>query len=109
MGQIIEVDFRYTRTQLQTLVDWARIQYVGADGRYGVPADVINVWSCPWLTPDKKTKSKLKGSFYVVWDDENRISKIAVEEGYSQSDMLDELAILEEEALGRFIHGQNSK
>jgi hypothetical protein len=46
------------------------------------------------------------GTFYVTWGDENRISMIECDEGFELVDVLHELAILEQKALGYLKHGR---
>ena len=107
MGQ--QVNLRYTKNQLLTLYNWAWIQNVERGGRYDTPPAAIDVWTHSWTTSKERQATKLKGTFYLDWTRENQLTEIAVAEGFSASDMLQDLAILEKVALGRIIHGQNSK
>ena len=104
-----QVNLRYTKNQLLTLYNAAWIENVERGGRYDTPPAAIEVWTPPWTTPEERQVTTLKGRLYLDWTRENQLTEIAVAEGFSESDILDELAILEKEALGRIIHGQMSK
>jgi hypothetical protein len=100
------VDFRYTRAQLLQLFTLADQEDVEEGGRYDVRSAAINVWSHHWSDPATRYDSEILGTFYVHWDNENRIWLIETDEGFGLDDLLRELAILEQKALGHCIHGK---
>jgi hypothetical protein len=101
----VEVDFRYSRDQLQAMFDLARAQDVEKRGRYDARSGAINIYTHPWNTATMQEESTLMGSIYAFWIDENRIWRMEMEEGFSLDDLLVELGTLEEKALGRKVHG----
>jgi hypothetical protein len=46
------------------------------------------------------------GLLYAFWGDENRSWQIEGDEGFSLGDMLQELGMREEKALGEKVHGR---
>ena len=108
--QTITTDLQYTREQLLMLFLWARVQAVNRGGRYEMDVRIdyvtITVWTTSQVTDGEKAESTIMGVFYVVLAEENCIYEIEVAEDYTVEDIFHELAILEEEALGRTIHGK---
>jgi hypothetical protein len=99
------VSLSYTRQELLALFDIASREDVDTGGRYDRRFGALNVWSHHWMHEATRHDSETIGSFYVNWIDE-RISRIECEEGFDLADLLHELAILEEKALGRIKHGK---
>jgi hypothetical protein len=102
----IEVDYRYTREELQELFDLAYEEDVERDGRYDARRGTINIYTHPWNIEEMRVESPFMGSFYAVWGQGNRIWQIEIGAGFALEDMLQELGTLEEKALGRKIHGR---
>jgi hypothetical protein len=102
----IEVDYRYAPDQLQALFALARAEDVGKGGRYDARSGAINIYTHPWNTVTMQDESTRMGSIYVFWADENRLWWIEIEEGFSLEDLLAELGMLEEKAVGRKVHGR---
>jgi hypothetical protein len=102
----VEVDYRYTRQELQAIFDLARAEDLEKSGRYDARSGAINIYTHSWNTPTMQEESTLMGSIYAFWVEENRIWQIEIEEGFSFEDMLVELGTLEEKALGRKVHGR---
>jgi hypothetical protein len=65
-----------------------------------------NIYTHPWSSETIWAESTLMGSLYVSWGQGNRIWQMELEEGFSQEDLLQELGMLEEKALGRKLHGR---
>ena len=108
--QTIPVDFQYSRVQLLMLKNWARVQTVNRGGRYEVDVEddevKITVWTTPQITEQEKIISTIIGTFSLILSEKNRITEIGIEEAYTITDLLHELAIQEQEALGRRMHGK---
>ena len=100
------IDLRYTYAELLALFDAAERQDVDKGGRYDRRGAAIMVWSHHWTTPATGYDSETIGTFYVQWADDNRIYQIACDAGFDLGDLLHELAVLEETALGFRKHGK---
>ena len=98
------VNLCYTWQELHALFYVASGEDVEKGGRYYVRGRVINVWSDPWIQSTKSDESKMMGSFFVNWIDET-IRRIDCQEGFSLNNLLGELAMLEQKALGYVKHG----
>jgi hypothetical protein len=101
-----EVDLRYTEAELRALFQRARAEDVERGGRYDGRAGAINIWSHAWINDATRAESETIGSFYFRWAHKNQLYLIACDEGFSCHDLLYELAILEEKALGYVKHGR---
>jgi hypothetical protein len=102
----IEVNYRYTREDLQAIFDLAYEEDVERGGRYHGRSGTINIYTHPWDNEMMRLESTLIGSFSAAWGQGNLIWQIDVEEGFSLDDLLEDLGTLEEKALGRKIHGR---
>jgi hypothetical protein len=105
-SHVNEVDWRYSRNQLQAIFQRAYTEDVEKGGRYDGRSGAINVYTYPWNTETMRVENTLMGSIDVFWGDQNRIWQIEVDEGFSLEDRLQELGILEEKALGYKVHGR---
>jgi hypothetical protein len=99
------VDLRYTHDALLTLFEAAERADVEPGGRYDRRGAAMLVWSHAWTTEATRYDSDILGTFYVHWAEENAIYRIACEAGFDLADLLHELAVLEELALGYRKHG----
>src|SRR5437763_700020 len=100
------VDLRYTHDELLALFDAAERRDVEHGGRYDRRGATLIVWSHPWTSAATRYDSDTIGTFYVHWADENAIYRIECDAGFALADLLHELAILEEMALGYRKHGK---
>jgi hypothetical protein len=98
------VELGYTRKELLALFALARAQDVEHGGRYDARGGMLHIWSHPWTHPATRDESTLIGSLAVNWVTET-IWRIECHEGFSLDDLLRELGILEQQALGRVKHG----
>ncbi len=98
------VNLPYTRADLSALFASARHAGVDTEGRYTVSSCTIHVWSFPDRSSSTRQASRMVGSFYVNWI-VYALQRIECDEGYCLADLLQELAILEHQALGRVKHG----
>lgn len=102
-----KVDLPYEKEELLMLFDRASKEDVEeGGGRYDRRGGAINIWSHPWTNEAMRHDSETIGTLYVHWADENRIYMIECDEGFELVDLLHELAILEQKALGYVKHGQ---
>jgi hypothetical protein len=102
-----KVSLSYTHQELLMLFDTASREDVETGGRYDRRFGAINVWSHSWINEATRHDSETIGSFSVSWI-EDRIDQIKCDEGFDLEDLLHELAILEEKALGRLKHGRRT-
>ena len=102
--QMHRVDLRYTKEELLTIFAVATKEDVDHRGHYECRGGAIYVWSHPWSNPATRYDSVTIGALYVNWLEE-RISRIETDEGFELADLLHELAVLEEKALGDTKHG----
>jgi hypothetical protein len=98
------VDLRYTKEELLTIFDLATHEDVDHGGHYECRGGGIHIWSHPWTNPATRYDSATIGALYVNWLEE-RIDRIETEEGFDLADLLHELAVLEDKALGAIKHG----
>ena len=99
------VDLPYEREELEALFALASKEDVDAGGHYDRRFGAINVWSHPWTDDASWQASDTVGTLYANWADP-RIYLIETDEGHSLDDLLRELALLEERALGYVKHGK---
>jgi hypothetical protein len=98
------VNLRYERHELHALFDLADDEDVEKGGRYDARGGAIHIWSHHWAHQATRAESEMMGSFYANWMDET-IGRIECDEGFALDDLLHELAILEQKALGYVKHG----
>jgi hypothetical protein len=98
-------NFLYAREELFALFACAQAGDVEHSGRYDARGGVLHVWSHPWITPALRDESTLVGRLYFDWLTD-RLTQMEWEEGFECADVLHELALLEEQALGQVKHGQ---
>jgi hypothetical protein len=98
-------NFPYAREELFVLFACAQAGDVEYGGRYDSRGGVLYIWSHPWSAPALRDESTLVGSFYFDWLTD-RLAQIEWDEGFEFADLLHELALLEEQALGEVKHGQ---
>jgi hypothetical protein len=102
----VEVDYPYTREELQALFDVAHGEHVSRDGRYEAQSGVLTIYTQPWDMDVMGAETPRMGSLAAVWGQGNRIWQIELHAGFTLEDLLGELGTLEEKALGRKIHGR---
>jgi hypothetical protein len=100
-----QVDFAYTRPELDALFQYARNHDVERGARYDARSACIILWSRHWLNDATRMESETIGSFYVRWTDPPILWEIETDEEFSLEDLMAELGRLELEALGRVKHG----
>jgi hypothetical protein len=99
-----DVDLRYTRDELLALFRLANAKDVEQGGRYDARSAAINIWSHSWINDATHHDSETIGTFYFHWGDKNHLYQIECDEGFVPDDLLHELALLEQKALGRVKH-----
>ena len=103
---IVPVDLRYAYDELLALFAAAERGDVEQGGRYDRRGAAITVWSHHWTTAATRYDSAPIGTFYVRWVEENCIYQIEYDASFALMDLLHELAVLEEMALGYRKHGR---
>jgi hypothetical protein len=98
-------NFPYAREELFALFACAEVGDVEHGGRYDARGGLLYVWSHAWRTQALRDESTLVGSLYFEWLS-NRLTQIEWDEGFELADLLHELALLEEQALGEVKHGR---
>ena len=99
-----QVDLRYIKEELLTIVAVATMEDVDLGGHYSCQGGAIHVWSHPWTNAAARYDSSPLGALYVNWM-EGRIDRIEIDEEFDLADLLHELAMLELKALGETRHG----
>jgi hypothetical protein len=99
------VDVRSTHDALLALFEAAEHEDVDKGGRYDQRGAAIHVWSHPWTTDATRHDAETIGTLYVQRADNNCIYQIECDTGFDLADLLHELAVLEETALGYRKHG----
>jgi len=64
---VTEVDFHYSRNQLQAIFQLAYTEDVEKAGRYDARSGAINIYTHPWNTETMRAESTLMGSIYAFW------------------------------------------
>src|SRR5690606_15436257 len=64
---VIEVDYRYTREELQELFDTAHGEHIARGGRYEVHTGTLTIYTDPWETDTIGAGGTRMGSFAAVW------------------------------------------
>ena len=87
-----------SRQQALTGMAYAHAHDVERGGIYDGRSAAINVWSCPWDTPEHRQESELVGTIYLAWNtphaDLATIRQIDVEHGWRLADVERHLALL---------------
>jgi len=96
--------FPYAREALFALLACAQAGNVEHGGRYDARGGVLHVWSHPWSTQALRKESTLVGRVACDWLTD-RLAYIEWDEGFELADLLHELAMLAEQALGVVTHG----
>jgi hypothetical protein len=101
-----DVDFHYTREDLQAIFDLSYEEDVERGGRYDGRSGAIKIYTHPWNNELMRHESTIMGTLYAIWGQGNLIWQINIEAGFSLRDLLEELGTLEEKALSHKIHGR---
>jgi hypothetical protein len=101
----VQTTLRYDRTDLKSLLRYAKAHDIELDGRYDIRRPPrLNIWTHNWIHPGCKTESSLMFSMEFDWNTASLISVI-LQPGYDWAIFLDELAKLEMAALGDMVYG----
>lgn len=100
-----DANLPYTREELFALFACAAAGDVERGGRYDARGGVLHVWSHPWNRQALRDESTLVGRFFFNWL-ADCLAHMEWTEGFELADMLHELALLEEHALGAVKHGR---
>lgn len=100
------VELGYRRDDLLALFATASQADVEDEGRYDARGAAINIWTHGWHHKGTREESETMGTLYFRWgNDTCYLREIECDEGFDKGDLLRELGILEEKALGRRVHG----
>jgi len=105
--QDVRINLKYERADLKTILRYARRRDVNHGGRYdfGLPPR-LNIWTHHWINPGCREESSVM--FTLVFDRTTAsLKSVTMQAGYDWAILLDELARLEEAALGNVVHGQH--
>jgi hypothetical protein len=103
----VQINLRYDRAELKTILRYARRRGVHLGGRYdfGLPPR-LNIWTHSWSNPGCKTESSLMFTLEVDWNTASLLS-VRLQPSYDWAIFLDELARLERAALGHLVWGKS--
>jgi hypothetical protein len=104
-----DVDFAYTRPELEALFRYAHAYDVDKGGHYDARSAAINLWSHHWVHPATKEESEIVGTFYFHWAPTPALWQIETDEGFALEDLMGEMGRLELAALGYVKHGDVPK
>jgi hypothetical protein len=105
--QTVQIDLRYDRADLRSLLRYAKTHDVELAGRYDIRTlPRLNIWTHTWLNPGCRAESSLMFSLEFDWNTTSLIS-VTVQPGYGWEIFLDELARLERAALGNLVYGKS--
>lgn len=100
------VELGYHRDDLLALFATASQADVEDGGRYDARGAAINIWTHGWHHKGTREESETMGTLYFRWgDDTCYLYEIECDDGFEKEDLLRELGSLEEQALGRRVHG----
>ena len=100
------VKLGYPRDDLHALFATASEADVDDGGHYDARGAAINIWTHGWHHQGTREESETTGTLYFQWGNETcYLREIECDEGFEKDDLLRELGILEEKALGRRVHG----
>ena len=101
----VQTTLRYDRTDLKSLLRYAKAHDVELDGRYDIRRPPrLNIWTHNWIHPGCRAEASLMFSMEFDWNTASLISVI-LQPGYDWAIFLDELAKLERAALGDVVYG----
>jgi hypothetical protein len=105
--QNVQINLRYDRADLKTILRYAQIRDVNLGGRYdfGLPPR-LNIWTHHWINPGCKEESSVMFTLIFDWHTASLMS-VMMQPGYDWAIFLDELARLETAALGNVVYGQH--
>ncbi len=103
-----QVELDYTQDELRAFFEVANTEDVEQRGRYDARGGSINIWTHSWINAATREESETMGTFHVNWV-AYTIRVIECDEGFSLDDLLHELAILEQKALGSVKHGREEE
>jgi hypothetical protein len=87
-----------SKEQAAQAMAYARAHDVERLGVYDARSAAINVWSCPWTTPELRQASDLVGTIYLAWHaphpDHVTITELHVEAGFTLADVERHLELL---------------
>lgn len=99
------VDLGYTHQELLAIFTLAVKEDVNKGGRYDARSNAINIWSHPWTPKALRQESTVMGTFHCAWERKHRIYQVETDLGFSFTDLMCELALLERKALSGLRHG----
>jgi hypothetical protein len=105
-AELVRINLRYDRADLESLFRFAQDHDVERAGRYDLRKPPrLNIWTHAWISPGCRAESSLMFSLEF---DGNTASLMSVElqPGYGWEVFLDELARLEKAALGDTVYGR---
>ena len=101
----VQTTLRYDRTDLKSLLRYAKAHDVELDGRYDIRRPPrLNIWTHNWIHQGCRAESSLMFSMEFDWNTASLISVI-LQPDYDWEIFLDELAKLERAALGDVVYG----
>ena len=103
----VQTNLRYDRTDLKSLLRYAKVHDIELDGRYDIRRPPrLNIWTHNWIHPGCKAESSLMFILEFDWKTASLMS-VMLQPGYDWQIFLDELAKLETAALGDVVYGKH--
>ncbi len=105
-AELVRVNLRYDRADLEFLFRYAQAHDVERAGRYDVRRPPrLNVWTHTWTTPGCRAESSLMFTLEFDWNTASLMS-VMLQPGFDWEVFLDELATLGRAALGDVVYGK---
>ena len=102
----VQTTLRYDRTDLKSLLRYAKAHDVELDGRYDIRRPPrLDIWTHNWIHPGCRAESSLMFSLVFDWKTAS-LRSVVLQPGYDWETFLDELARLERAALGNTAYGK---
>jgi hypothetical protein len=102
----VRINLRYERTDLKSLLRYAKAHDIERDGRYDIRKPPrLNIWTHTWIHPGCRAESTLMFSLEFDWNTASLMS-VVLQPRYNWPVFLDELAKLERAALGDTVYGK---
>ena len=103
----VRINLQYDRADLKTILRFAKEHDVARNGRYDLRKPPrLNIWTHTWSNPGCKAESSLMFSLDFDWNTAS-LMLVMLQPGYDWQIFLDELAKLENAALGNIVHGKH--
>ena len=106
-AQPVRINLRYKRAELKQILRYAKAHDVERNGRYDFLRlrPLLNIWTHSWSNAGCKAESCVMFSLEFDWKTSTLMSVVLMP-GFDWEAFVDELAMLENAALGKSVYGR---